>query len=94
MFVEKKTPYPVTPYPQKHQINQILKPAFIPLPLCMTDMLFTTRLCFQTPLCPNFAVDVVFFSPVWKPPPIFQSILGQTVFFVFGTFCVVAEDLC
>lgn len=44
----KKTPYPVTPYPQKHQINQILKPAFIPLPLCMTDMLFTTRLCFQT----------------------------------------------
>lgn len=62
---EKKTPYPVTPYPQKHQINHILKPAFIPLPLCMTDM-FTTRLCFQTPLCPNFAVDVLGRSVLWQ----------------------------
>lgn len=30
---------------------------------------------------------------VWQPPPIFQSILGRTVFFVLRMFCFVAEDL-
>lgn len=33
-------------HPQKHQIHQILKPAFIPLPLCMTDMWLTSTAVF------------------------------------------------
>lgn len=67
-----------TPYPQKNRIKKIPKPAaFIYLPLCMTDVLFTT--CFQVPslLCPNFAVDVL-----WQPPPIFQIVA-----FVSSLFC-------
>lgn len=35
----------VTPYPQAHQINQILKPVFIPLPVCLTDVLFLHNTC-------------------------------------------------
>lgn len=81
---EKKN---VTPYPQKHQKNQILKPAFIPLPSCMTDMLFTTH------VFPDSWLFYVLILLVWQPPPIFQSILGQTAFFVLRMFCFVAEDL-